>query len=109
LCSLANVQSDTAVEQLLGRVMRMLYAKSRKNLALNRAYAYVLSGLVRQRIVLLKNLKTRDFLTKKLKVLLKGYLQIFFSSNLQSNKIIKEKIYEKQFNLYGYSSQSIFF
>ncbi len=43
LCSLSNVKSDTAVEQLLGRVMRMPYAKSRKISALNKAYAYVLS------------------------------------------------------------------
>jgi type III restriction enzyme len=43
LCSLANVQSNTAVEQLLGRVMRMPYARLRKTPALNKAYAYVLS------------------------------------------------------------------
>lgn len=44
LCSLANVHSDTAVEQLLGRVMRMPYAQNRKISALNKAYAYVLSS-----------------------------------------------------------------
>ncbi|MDR1149491.1 MAG: DEAD/DEAH box helicase family protein, partial [Spirochaetaceae bacterium] len=43
LCSLANVKSDTSVEQLLGRVMRMPYARTRKNPALNKAYAYVVS------------------------------------------------------------------
>lgn len=43
LCSLANVQSNTAVEQILGRVMRMPYAKARQSAALNKAYAYVLS------------------------------------------------------------------
>jgi len=43
LCSLTNVKSDTSVEQLLGRVMRMPYAKSRKITSLNKAYAYVLS------------------------------------------------------------------
>ncbi|MDR1850486.1 MAG: DEAD/DEAH box helicase family protein [Zoogloeaceae bacterium] len=43
LCSLANIKSDTAVEQLLGRVMRMPYATSRRISALNKAYAYVLS------------------------------------------------------------------
>jgi type III restriction enzyme len=43
LCSLANVQSNTAVEQLLGRVMRMPYAQARRIAALNKAYAYVLS------------------------------------------------------------------
>lgn len=42
LCSLANVRSNTAVIQLLGRVMRMPYAKNRKISALNKAYAYVM-------------------------------------------------------------------
>lgn len=42
LCSLATVHSNTAVIQLLGRVMRMPYAKSRKISALNKAYAYVM-------------------------------------------------------------------
>ncbi|MEI7901745.1 MAG: DEAD/DEAH box helicase family protein [bacterium] len=43
LCSVANVKSNTAIEQLLGRVMRMPYAKKRKSPALNKAYAVVLS------------------------------------------------------------------
>ena len=43
LCSLQNVKSSTSVEQLLGRVMRMPYARLRKNQSLNKAYAYVLS------------------------------------------------------------------
>lgn len=43
LCSLANVKSDTSIIQLLGRVMRMPYAKSRKIASLNKAYAYVVS------------------------------------------------------------------
>jgi type III restriction enzyme len=43
LCSLANVKSDTSVAQLLGRVMRMPYAKTRKSPMLNKAYAYVVS------------------------------------------------------------------
>ena len=43
LCSLANVKSDTSVAQLLGRVMRMPYAKVRKTPSLNKAYAYVVS------------------------------------------------------------------
>lgn len=42
LCSLANVRSNTAVIQLLGRVMRMPYAKNRRVSALNKAYAYVM-------------------------------------------------------------------
>ena len=44
LCSLANVKSDTSVEQLLGRVMRMPYAKTRGSPLLNKAYAYVVSA-----------------------------------------------------------------
>ena len=43
LCSLANIKSDTSIEQLLGRVMRMPYAKERKEPSLNKAYAYVVS------------------------------------------------------------------
>jgi type III restriction enzyme len=40
-CSVARVSSQTAVEQLLGRVLRMPYAKRRKDAALNMAYAHV--------------------------------------------------------------------
>ena len=43
LCSLANIQSDTPVLQLLGRVMRMPYAATRQQTDLNKAYAFVLS------------------------------------------------------------------
>ena len=43
LCSLSNVKSDISVAQLLGRVMRMPYAKTRKTPSLNKAYAYVVS------------------------------------------------------------------
>lgn len=43
-CSVAKVRSATDVEQLLGRVLRMPYAKRRKLDALNRAYAHVSSG-----------------------------------------------------------------
>lgn len=42
-CSLANVQSKTAIEQLLGRVLRMPYAKRREQEELNKAYAFVTS------------------------------------------------------------------
>lgn len=42
-CSLANVGSSKDTIQLLGRVMRMPYAKRRKTRELNRAYAYVMS------------------------------------------------------------------
>lgn len=40
LCSVANLSAKTAVEQLLGRVLRMPHAKLRGNEALNRAYCY---------------------------------------------------------------------
>ena len=43
LCSLQNLRSNTAVEQLLGRVLRMPYAKRRSSPALNRAYAHVVA------------------------------------------------------------------
>jgi len=43
LCSVANTKSKTAVEQLLGRVLRMPYAKARVQSELNKAYAHVSS------------------------------------------------------------------
>ncbi len=43
LCSLQNVRSGKDVEQLLGRVLRMPYARRRKSAALNRAYAHVVA------------------------------------------------------------------
>lgn len=43
LCSVANTRSPTAIEQLLGRVLRMPYAKTRTQEELNRAYAHVSS------------------------------------------------------------------
>ncbi len=41
LCSLQPLSSATAVEQLLGRVLRMPYASKRNRESLNRAYAHV--------------------------------------------------------------------
>ena len=41
LCSVQPVRSATAVEQLLGRILRMPYARRRVREALNRAYAHV--------------------------------------------------------------------
>ena len=41
LCSLQRLSSATAVEQLLGRVLRMPHARRRGREALNRAYAHV--------------------------------------------------------------------
>lgn len=41
LCTVQTIHSGTAVEQLLGRVLRMPYAARRSRPALNRAYAHV--------------------------------------------------------------------
>ncbi|MBL0927749.1 MAG: DEAD/DEAH box helicase family protein [Phycisphaerales bacterium] len=43
LCSVANLSAKGAVEQLLGRVLRLPYAKAKQTDALNEAYAYVTS------------------------------------------------------------------
>lgn len=43
LCSVANLSAKGAVEQLLGRVLRLPYAKAKATDALNEAYAYVTS------------------------------------------------------------------
>ena len=43
LVSMAGVKSSTAVEQLLGRILRQPQAEKRSNAALNRCYAYVVS------------------------------------------------------------------
>ncbi|MCO5108839.1 MAG: DEAD/DEAH box helicase family protein [Burkholderiaceae bacterium] len=42
-CSVAQVKSNTDVQQLLGRVLRMPYAKRRTREAMNKAYAHVVS------------------------------------------------------------------
>lgn len=42
-CSTANIHSSKEVEQLLGRVLRMPFAKRRKTPELNKAYAHVSS------------------------------------------------------------------
>ncbi|WP_116963379.1 DEAD/DEAH box helicase [Fastidiosibacter lacustris] len=43
LCSIANTTSATAIEQLIGRVLRMPYAQRRKQEVLNKAYAHTAS------------------------------------------------------------------
>jgi len=43
LCSVANISSATDIEQLLGRILRMPYAQTRTNAALNCAYTHVSS------------------------------------------------------------------
>ena len=40
-CSVSRIQSATNVEQLLGRVLRMPYAKRRQNVDLNKAYSFL--------------------------------------------------------------------
>lgn len=57
-CSVANIHSAQAVEQLLGRVLRMPYARRRRQKELNQAYAHVSSaswpqavGQLRDRLV----------------------------------------------------------
>ena len=42
-CSVAQVKSDKDVQQLLGRVLRMPYAKRRQQDSMNKAYAHVVS------------------------------------------------------------------
>lgn len=44
LATLAGTQSETAVEQLLGRILRQPGAKTRDAQALNQSYAYVMSS-----------------------------------------------------------------
>lgn len=44
LCSLTQQRSGTAIEQLLGRVLRMPYARQRKQDELNKAYSHVVSA-----------------------------------------------------------------
>lgn len=44
LCSVAEMKSSTAVEQIIGRIMRMPYAKRKNTKELNQAYAYVTSN-----------------------------------------------------------------
>jgi len=44
LCTISNLRSSTAVEQILGRILRMPYVTERKHEELNRAYAYTTSS-----------------------------------------------------------------
>lgn len=55
LCSLQNIQSAKDVEQLLGRVMRMPYAKVRRTSELNNSYANVVSASTMTAAALLKD------------------------------------------------------
>ncbi|MBU1261303.1 MAG: DEAD/DEAH box helicase family protein [Planctomycetes bacterium] len=44
LCTISNLRSSTAVEQILGRILRMPYVTKRTYEELNRAYAYTTSS-----------------------------------------------------------------
>lgn len=44
LCSVAEMKSSTAIEQIIGRIMRMPYAEKKCIKELNQAYAYVTSN-----------------------------------------------------------------
>ncbi|HXR38917.1 MAG TPA: DEAD/DEAH box helicase family protein [Terracidiphilus sp.] len=54
-CSTANIHSSKEVEQLLGRVLRMPYAKRRVAPELNKAYAHVSSPRFGQAAIALKD------------------------------------------------------
>jgi type III restriction enzyme len=54
-CSVANIHSDRDVEQILGRVLRMPYARKRRQDELNRAYAHVSSPAFAQAAEQLKD------------------------------------------------------
>jgi len=69
LCSVADLRSATAVEQLLGRVLRMPFAEKRSEPALNKAYAHVVSlsfieaaQSLQDRLVEKMGFDTNDFL-----------------------------------------------
>lgn len=54
-CSVAQTRSLTAVEQFLGRILRMPYAKKRAQADLNKAYAYVSSACWTNAVAKLKD------------------------------------------------------
>ena len=55
LCSVANLSATGAVEQLLGRVLRLPYAREKKTPQLNQAYAYVTSGAFQEAAIAIKD------------------------------------------------------
>jgi len=55
LFSFRSTTSPTAVEQVLGRVLRMPHVKRKQNEALNRSYAYVVSDQLAQTVNSLKD------------------------------------------------------
>ena len=89
LCSLANVGSKTSVIQLLGRVMRMPFAEARKNIALNKAYANVLSkafnGNATQELV--EGLKQKGFDDEEARSSVVVQKSLFNPIDLSINKV----------------------
>lgn len=62
LCSVSNVNAQTSIVQLLGRVMRQPGARRRKTPALNRAFAFVMSNSFGQAAAeLAEGLRQRGF------------------------------------------------
>ncbi len=80
LCSVGDLRSATAVEQLLGRVLRMPFAKRRSEPSLNKAYAHVVSQSfieaaesLQDRLVDRMGFDSEDFLD----AIEPGYLDLF--------------------------------
>jgi type III restriction enzyme len=89
LCSLANIGSKTSVIQLLGRVMRMPFAKARKNIELNKAYANVMSkafsGNTTQELV--EGLKQKGFEDEEARSSVVVQQELFNSIDASINKV----------------------
>lgn len=66
LASLQSVNSSKDVEQLLGRVLRMPYAKNRKQDVLNRAYAHIVADNFAQAAATLKDRMVQNMGFEKL-------------------------------------------
>lgn len=66
LASLQSVNSSKDVEQLLGRVLRMPYAKNRTQDALNRAYAHIVADNFAQAAATLKDRMVQNMGFEKL-------------------------------------------
>lgn len=70
LCSVANINSAVAIEQLLGRIMRMPFAQKRKDDSLNQAYVHApkdnkrIGQIVSEVIGSLKNLGMEEYEAK---------------------------------------------
>lgn len=76
LCGLQNIQSSKDIEQLLGRILRMPYAKPRDDAALSQSYANIVSEKTMELAYLL-----RDRIVSTM-----GFSQIEANDLLQSSK-----------------------